>query len=714
MIFFLLFAQIASASAPRADSNYSSPALRALVQRAANENRLPPADLRSYKSSVETELSLLIRDTLGREQSAQIEQIAASATWSRGDSYNLHILGYRSQNIGVPYSALTLVRAWTVPTLYGERLSLGAYFAGGGRAQNDSLIIVHPFAADRDTFYRFSGGDTVATLRAMSRVISVVRVHVEPVSLAERRLAAFAGEIDLDAERGQIIRMRGRFLIAGGQPNRRQTLAQRIGVVTAAYVEFTNAEIDGKYWLPTSQRTEFQASFPIFGQTRPIFRLVSSIAGIVANDSVLADSALDDHPRISVAWARSDSVDAFAEWRHDLGSLSGSVHADDFNDIAPDAWRTSGAPRFDFFPSTLSRILRFNRIEGVFTGVAPALNFRSLVPGLTVGGSAGWAWSEQTFRGGGFASYRTARQIYGIRVERALNSTNDFVPPLTDDPGFSALLGSIDDYDYVDRRSAMMSATQVFGSISNALATVEAAVESDATEIARISRGVFPSSQRFRPNRGVENGTSLRMGAELEIHPNVNGDFVQPGLGSRLRYDFARGDLDWSRIEGRVSAREYVGRVTLGAQADAGMVFGARLPPQRLFELGGNESLAGYEYKEFVGDRAALFRMFASYRLGMLQRPWRFSRGLMLPGLSPGLAASLQGGWSELSSKAAVAAAARLTAGTPLQAPTPTNGIRATAGIGVTAFSDLVHVGVARAVDRRAPLRFVAGFGTAF
>jgi hypothetical protein len=260
----------------------------------------------------------------------------------------------------------------------------------------------------------------------------------------------------------------------------------------------------------------------------------------------------------------------------------------------------------------------------------------------------------------------------------------------------------------------MVSATQVFGSISGALATIEAAVESDAGEAARITRGVFPSSQRFRANRGVANGTSLRTAAELEIHPNVNGDFVQPGLGARLRYDFARGDLDWSRIEARIAAREYVGRITLGAQADAGMVFGASLPPPRLFELGGNESLPGYEYKEFVGDRAALFRIFASYRLGVLQRPWRFSRGLMLPGLSPGLAASLQGGWSALSSQAAAAATARLTAGTTLPAPTPTDGIRATAGIGVTAFSDLVHVGVARAVDRRAPLRLVAGFGTAF
>jgi ribosomal protein S17 len=43
-----------------------------------------------------------------------------------------------------------------------------------------------------------------------------------------------------------------------------------------------------------------------------------------------------------------------------------------------------------------------------------------------------------------------------------------------------------------------------------------------------------------------------------------------------------------------------------------------------------------------------------------------------------------------------------------------TNGMRVTAGAGVTFFSDLVHIGIARPVDREARWRVVAGFGTAF
>ena len=53
---------------------------------------------------------------------------------------------------------------------------------------------------------------------------------------------------------------------------------------------------------------------------------------------------------------------------------------------------------------------------------------------------------------------------------------------------------------------------------------------------------------------------------------------------------------------------------------------------------------------------------------------------------------------------------------TPIGVPmaAPTNGARATVGVGLTFFSDMIHVGVARPVDRAAPWRFVAGFGTAF
>jgi hypothetical protein len=710
MLSLLLIAQIGVAVS--AESTYSTPALRQLVERASVENRRLPSSLWGYHSRIETELSLLVRDTLGREQTAQIEQLATDATWTREQRFDLRVVGYRSQNIGVPYSALSFVRAWTVPTLYGNRLALGAYFKSSNA--RDTLIAVHPFAVDRERYYRFSGGDTITTLRTGKRSIPVVRVRVTPAIRDTTRFAAFDGEIDLDGDRAQIIRMRGQFVVLGGPPSRGARVAERLGLAAAAYAEFVNAEIDGEYWLPAFQRTEFQTTLPFFGQNRPVFRLVSSISGIRIDTVAVSSSDSAHAPHVSVTWAPSDSVDAFSAWGRDIGSLTSSVSSSDFDDVAPDAWRATGPPRLNLFPTTLSRMLRFNRIEGPFTGVAPSIDFRSAAPGVTASVFGGWAWSEQTARGGGFVSYKRSSAIAAIRAERALASTNDFEPPFSDDPGLAALFGSIDDYDYVDRRTANLSLTRIVGSVNTALATLEFAIDNDRPERANIAHGIFSSGTRFRENRGVYNGTSARVGAEIEFHPNVSGEFVSPGIGARLRVDAAFGDLDWARAEVRLSARKYIGPLSLVAEANSGALLGSSPPPQRLFELGGNESLPGYDYKQFVGDRAALFRVFSGYRLGLWKRPIRVWRDLMLPGIAPGIGLSLQGGWSELSSPGAKLAATALTAGTALMPPETTVGVRATAGAGLTFFSDLLHVGVARPIDRKAPLRFVAGFGVEF
>jgi len=254
----------------------------------------------------------------------------------------------------------------------------------------------------------------------------------------------------------------------------------------------------------------------------------------------------------------------------------------------------------------------------------------------------------------------------------------------------------------------------VLGTLSTGLATFELGVDNDRPERARIRRGIVSSGTLFRANRGVYGGTSARVSGEMEFHPNVSGDLTSPGIGARLLVDAAFGDLDWTRTELRISARKYLGPVSVVVEGNAGAVVGSPTPPQRLFELGGNESLPGYDYKQFVGDRAALFRTFLSYRLGRWKRPIRAWRGILLPGVAPGIAMSVQGGWAELSSTGAKVAASALTSGTGLDAPSATGGARATAGAGVTFFSDLLHVGVARPVDRKAPLRFVAGFGVAF
>ncbi len=407
MLILFAFAQLALAQGP-ADSIYSSPALRAMVAAAASANHEPPPELRGYRSHIETESSLLLRDTLGREHTAEVEQFATQATWEREGRYQLHIVGYRSQSVGVPYSTLSIVRAWTVPSLYGERLSLGAYLARG--RESDSLIAVHPFAADRDNYYEFSDGDTVAVLRVGTRRIPIARIRVHPRLRGRTGLAVFDGEIDIDAQRMQIIRMRGQFVVVEQRPARAALLARLAGLVPVAYIEFVNAEIGGKYWLPAFQRTEFQASIAILGQTRPVFRIVSTISDIVVRDTGAASDSIVGQ-RIAIDWAPSDTLNSYSAWNQDLGVQSGSVHADDFIDMAPDAWRLDGPPRIEPFPNSAARLFRFNRVEGLYLGLAPSVEFRSMAPGVSAGVYGGWAFTEQTARGGIYATDQT-RQLH--------------------------------------------------------------------------------------------------------------------------------------------------------------------------------------------------------------------------------------------------------------------------------------------------------------
>jgi hypothetical protein len=597
--------------------------------------------------------------------------------------------------------------------LYGERLSLGAYFTDSRRS-DDTLRAVHPFAADRDRFYRFSGGDTVAVLHAGGQDIPIARVRVHPEFHGPTRLGAFDGELDVDAVRHQIVRMRGQFVVLGGQLSTRQrVVARSLGVVAVAYVEFVNAQVAGKYWLPAFQRTEFQASMPLFTPARPVLRLVSTIHDIVIRDTTFATTDSVGPLRVSISWAAGDSVSRFNDWQRSIGEQSGSVHSDDFADMAPDEWKSEGPPRLNFFPNSTSRIFRFNRVEGAYLGLAPTVDFRSVVPGLSAGAYGGWAFSEKTARGGVFADYHTGQSIYGMRAERALASTNDFTIPLTDDPGFAALIGSVDDNDYVDRRSAMVSATRVFRAIDVGLLTTQLGVAADRPEVARLGHGILATTA-FRPNRGARSDAYVIGMADLELHPNVTGDFVQPGVGAHVHYEVTNGDLEWQRIELHLSARRYLGPVSFAAHADGGMLLGDHPPPQQLFELGGNELLPGYAYKEFAGDRAALVRSFASYRFGVLQKPIHFIRNFYLPGLSPGIAASIQGGWTEVSSPGAALAVRELGIVNGEPVSRASGGFRATAGGGVTFFSDLLHVGVARPVDHAASWRFVAGFGASF
>ena len=699
-----------------ADTMYRTVALRDFVARAAVENRAPPAGLAGYAATVETELALILRDSIGREIVGQLEQLAAIANWQRsGNQYELHVVGFRSQSLGAPYSALTFTRMYTVPMLYGSRLVIGMNdglppprvdSAAVRRAiQKDSAggreryRAIHPLAMDRDRYYRFSGGDTVATVTYSDRRIPLVRVFVEPVRRPESNFAAFEGELDFDAERHQLVRMRGRLVTVTSAKD--PLFARATGSVAIAFMEFENAEIDGKYWLPAYQRSEFQAQMALLGDTRPVYRIVSRFRDYRLVTDTSAVAALTDtlaRTRARLTFASGDSASRYTEWQENLGAASGRVSGGDFDDLAPEVWRSTGRPVVRLWPRHLEEVARYNRVEGMYTGIAGSVQFRDAAPGLSMRGSLGMGWTSHSVRGGVATSLTRGLWIHGARVERILASTNDFLLSLESGLSLGPLFGGNDDSDYIDRRTAALHATRVFRDVDRAMITVEGALVEDRPEVARLATGVL-GSEPYRPNRNAAAGRYARGTAKLEWHPRVTGESLAPGFGARLTYEIAAGDLDWQRVEARLAMRQYWRGIVLASRLDAGAVFGSMLPPQVMYEVGGVFDLPSYEYKEFGGDRAAVGRALAAYYLPVGRTPIRIKR-LVLPGISPGIGAGIQGGWTDATSDAARTALLALGGDGVTPLSRPTDRVRATADFRLTFLSGAIGVGMSRPVDQ--------------
>lgn len=201
------------------DPTYASTGLKQLVANAAAANHAP-RDLAGYRVTAESDIALLTADTKGLEHAMLLEQVASDISWSRSGKLDQRIIGYRSR-AGVTVSALTLMRApWIVPTLYGDRLQLLFASSDSAKARKKPArraLAIHPLAADRDSVYRFSGGDTIVVMHLAGRSIPVVRIRVMPRLDVATRLLVFRGDLYLDAYRNQIVRMRGEILVIDRQ-----------------------------------------------------------------------------------------------------------------------------------------------------------------------------------------------------------------------------------------------------------------------------------------------------------------------------------------------------------------------------------------------------------------------------------------------------------------------------------------------------------------
>lgn len=698
------------------DSIHASARVRELVELAAAAHARPPDGLTSFTSDMESEIGILIRGAEGEEVATQVEQVAGHIAWRRDGSLTQVVSGYRARLLGLTLSTLSFMKVpWVVAPLYGDRVPLifapdSVDEAGGGAAppgtgerqapgreapKDVPKRLVHPFASDRADFYRFSGGDTVLSLRLPERTVPLVRVTVEPWRVPPDAMV-FQGEIDLDAVRHEIVRVRGQLL---GRPRRASLLTRLLDATMEGYflLDLENAEWEGSVWLPHRQRIEMEVK-PSFSEDLVILRLMTSFTGTQVNtlvpDEVPATS-LRRPPRALVI-AQADTLREFRDWRRELGAATAEGDARDFDDVAPDALRSGGPPRLRVGTGGLSDALHYDRVEGLFTGLGARVDFRDALPGGFVGLHGGYAWSEATVRGGAEVGVR--RGAWGARVvaERQLPSTNDFPRAFDARPTVLGAFGE-DDFDYVDRSSVEARVALSRRNVGTLEMNVGAA--EDRAPVAHV--GTAPLGGTFRPLRPVDEGSYGHLRLRALLGGSSGGEYLAPGLRAGVTLDLARGDLDWRRLEGFVRARRQRDGWTLAGELSGGVVFADSPPPQTLFELGSYSGrLPGFEYKAFSGDRAAVASVQTMYALPLLEAPVRLGR-LFLPAVAPSASVELHAGWAGSSVR---------TAGLLERLGwDDSEGVRATLFVGIRVFGGSMSLGVARPLGEPGRWRFAWG-----
>jgi hypothetical protein len=726
MLTLLLAAQLAAG-----DSTYATPALRDFVARAAAANRQAPATLRGYSARLESDMAYLVTDEKGREHAQQLEQVESELEWSRSGQVRQHVVGYRVRAGGMTVSALSVLRRpWVVAALYGDRLRLlvdlprvPGLGGGWGRA-----AAIHPLAADRDAVYRFSGGDTIVQLKLQGRTVPVVRVHVTPrPDRADGRLLLFEGDLDLAADRSEVVRMRGALRVVQARMPAAARL-ERLALRTALLVDLEEGEFRQRYWLPTRQRVEVQALSGLSNGFRPVARIVTTFRAQVLDTvpDALAGAAPAPAPEAAadtaaaatgrLSYAPNDSLNAFRGWVAEIGAASTGATAADFDDVVRPRSAPDAPPRVVWGADRFSDVLRYDKVEGLYTGLAGTWNGGAAAPGVTLAAHAGWAWQEGTARGAAALQRRRGRWTVGLTGRRELDNTNDFVPTLEGPATIGALTASIDDYDYVDRAELFFHAARALDAGGRRVVRYEIGPGRDDAATDHVTQGIIRVDSVFRPNRTAARGGYLRQAVTFELNPEVSGEYLEPGLGAALSYERGDGGLRWQRLDARVAWRRTAQSFTWLARADGALLFGGS-PPQKVIELGENEGLPGYHYKEFGGDRAALVRLGTAYALPFFRAPLRLRRWLTLPGPAPALTVGVQSGWA-----AAVAPATRAALeafGTAPEAGSdpprlvpvtrPTGGWRTTLGFSIDLFGGGIGIGVARPIDHAAPWVVILG-----
>ncbi len=713
MLAFLLFL-----SQPQiADTGqYANPALRALIARAEAANAAAPAELRGYTARYESEVALakLLPDRV--EGSSTIEQTAGEFAWVAGRGFGQHQEGYRVVTTGVPLpGSAALANGWIIPTLTGSSYDLFGANSGAptsaGQDSSGTAAAESPLGAARDRYYRFEGGDTLMLDFPQGPPQQVVRIIVWPRDSLAERAKLFRGDLYLDPATGAVRRLRGQFLTVGGPPPGGKAKFINGFVVNAAVFDIITSAVPGAGWVPTYQRIDLEVLIPLTTESWSTLRVMTTLRDVRPADNPVAGALPYTPGRSAVS---KDSLGAYDGWWRKPDVMVNSVQLADLFDVGPPRLRPDGPPVYFWRGPTTLQALRFNRVEGLYTGVSGTLRLRDAMPGLELRGTAGYAFWPGLPRGGLVAELTRGSWAASARLMRDLELATKFGDPLDYNRGVRALFQQ-DNYDYVDRVTAGAGLARYFSAAGPGSVSVSFDWVKDRSTVADLSSG--PLGQEYTINPNVDPYAYPRVRVEVDWHPQISSHFTRPGIGLSASYEAGWGDLPYQRIQGAVEGRANWKSLAFTIVGNAGYTISDSLPTQQLFLIGGPGTMPGYDYDEFGGNLALLGRAMVAAPLPFLQAPLTV-RNATIPPIAPNLSLRVYWGYTETTNDAAAAqlenVGSQVVDGVTQPFSTVSGSRRWTSEIRLSLFGTLLGFGLAIPLDSDVQPSFTFSFAQSF
>jgi Hemolysin activation/secretion protein len=240
-------------------------------------------------------------------------------------------------------------------------------------------------------------------------------------------------------------------------------------------------------------------------------------------------------------------------------------------------------------------LTRYNRVEGLSTGIAAR---QSLGAGYTAHALARIGIADLSPNGELSLSRSNGRNMIAVGAYRRLASANDFADPFTFGSSLSALLFGRDEGYYY--RSLGVELTGARDDSASGTWRLFAEHDGDARKKTDFSVAKTFGGKGFSDNIDATNGNVI--GLALERHVSHGLDPHGLRTFGRIALEGAAGDFDYSRAMLEATVSHGLGRRLDGAITVGGGTSGGSVPVQRLWYLGGTQTVRGQRAGAAIGD----------------------------------------------------------------------------------------------------------------